>query len=912
MRKSLILLFVVTSLLAGLAAPRARAGILMSEMCDPRLNYTTDRFIEIYNSGSEAADLTGWTLVAVGNGGDIFTWHLSGLIESGEALVAGDQTTVAVFHVDFPDEAWSSNNGLWNGKVGDGAKLLDSAGAVMDYAVVTGTAFENSDYTRQYGIVSPDTTYTPSEWTSIPVDLATDASPGTHSTTPPIPGPTITYVHTDPANPVAGEDVNVLAVVTDTLTITSVSLFWGTAPSSLPNEIVISVWSGSTYRTSTPVPGQSAGTTVYYKVRAMNSAPATSTSAVQNYALPYELTIYEVQGQASVSPYGGKAVITHGVVTARYGSYLVIQDGAGPWTGLWVQSTSLPAVGDSVTVRGTVTESAGLGYPGNTLLTGAIVLSDTPGAAVPEPVMVSTVAATSEVYEGVLIKVESTVCTCVDVGYGEWQVNDGSGPAYVDRLGYRFTPTLGTAYDVAGPLNYRYGRFKIEPRSASDIRWTGDASPPAIYYVTDLSDTTVLVTFTEAVAETSAEVAGNYTITGLDVGGAAICGSHTDQVLLTVSAMSPGGYSLEVSGVADLYGNVLVGGTRDFSYVENAIPAGYYDSAEGLFGDDLKAALHNIIKNHTVYGYDYAWTAYATTDVKPNGKVWDMYSDVPGGPQFYEYTLGVDAGGVGGQEGEGYTREHSWPKSWFGGEVSPMYCDLFHLYPTDAHVNGNRGNYPYGEVAVPEWTLLNGSERGPCSYPGYSGIVFDPIDEYKGDLARTYFYMSTRYYTEDAGWPGGPMTDGAELKPWAVNMLLEWNAEDPVSQKEIDRNGAICDLQHNRNPFIDRPEFADRMLAADAAVDGDHGGAGISGFSRIYPNPFGEKVTIRYSVAEAARLTIALYDVAGKKIATLVDCVRPIGEYQCGLDAAKLGPGIYFCKFQAGAKTETRKLVLLH
>ena len=114
------------------------------------LNYTTDRFIEIYNSGSDAVDLAGWSLVAVGNGGTIFTWQDAlRLDRPGEALVAGDATTVTGFPVDFPDDAWSSSNGLWNGKVGDGAKLLDSAGVLIDYAVVAGTAFENADYVRK-------------------------------------------------------------------------------------------------------------------------------------------------------------------------------------------------------------------------------------------------------------------------------------------------------------------------------------------------------------------------------------------------------------------------------------------------------------------------------------------------------------------------------------------------------------------------------------------------------------------------------------------------------------------------------------------------------------------------------------------------------------------------------------------
>jgi len=905
-------LALVLGAVVGLATSRSHSAILISEMCDPQANYTTDRFIEIYNSGNEAADLAGWSLVAVGNGGAIFTWHLSGLINPSDALVAGDATTVTGFTVDFPDEAWSGSNGLWNGKVGDGARLLDSAGVLIDNAVVAGTAFENADYVRKYGIVSPNTTYTSSEWTSTPVTLATDASPGIHSATPPIPGPAIAYLRTDPAYPAAGEDVNVLADVTDTLAITSVSLLWGTAPSSLPNEIGMPVWSGDTYRTETPVPGQPAGTTVYYRVRAINAAPATSISSLQIYALPYELTIYEIQGQAPSSPYDGKAAITQGVVTARYASYFVIQNGSGPWTGIWVQGSGGPSVGDSVTVRGTVSETAGRGYPGNTVITGTTLLGDSPGGAVPQPAVVPTADAVTEAYEGVLLRVEDAVCTSVNVGYGEWQVNDGSGAGYVDRLGYRFVPVLGTSYDVIGPLNYRYGRFKLEPRSASDITWAGDAFAPTVFYASDPSDTSVLVTFTEAVAETSAELAGHYSIAGLDVVGAEVSESRPDQVLLTVSPMAPGTYILGVDGVADLYGNVLVGGTHGFSVVENGIPAGYYTAAEGLFGSELRAMLHDIIKNHTVYGYDYAWTAYQTTDVRPDGKVWDIYSDVPGGPQFYEYTFGVDAGGVGGQEGEGYTREHSWPKSWFGGEVSPMYSDLFALYPTDAHVNGNRGNNAYGEVAYSDWTSLNGSKRGPCSYSGYAGIAFEPIDEYKGDLARTYFYMSARYYTEDAGWPGGPMTYGADLLPWAASLLLEWHDQDPVSQKEIDRNGAIYDLQHNRNPFIDRPEFARRMLAADAGVAGDPGRTAEAGFGIIGPNPSGGVARICYYIPAAGRVRVSVYDVLGEQVATLVDAVRPAGEYQCQLDAQALAGGVYFCRLETGGRIDVRKLVLLH
>ncbi|MEA3287670.1 MAG: endonuclease [Candidatus Marinimicrobia bacterium] len=236
------------------------------------------------------------------------------------------------------------------------------------------------------------------------------------------------------------------------------------------------------------------------------------------------------------------------------------------------------------------------------------------------------------------------------------------------------------------------------------------------------------------------------------------------------------------------------------------IPNGYYNNASGLNGTALQQALHDIIDGHQSQSYSALWTHFQSTDVKPNGKVWDMYSDVPGGTPPYEYTFVTNQCGNYGAEGDCYNREHSWPKSWFN-EGSPMYTDMFHLVPTDGYVNGQRSNYPYGETSNPSWTSLNGSKKGPCSYPGYTGTVFEPIDAYKGDFARNYFYMSTRYFNEDGSWDNNAMVNGSQLVEWALNMLLEWHAADPVSQKEIDRNNAIHDIQNNRNPFIDHPEY---------------------------------------------------------------------------------------------------------
>lgn len=249
-----------------------------------------------------------------------------------------------------------------------------------------------------------------------------------------------------------------------------------------------------------------------------------------------------------------------------------------------------------------------------------------------------------------------------------------------------------------------------------------------------------------------------------------------------------------------------------------AIPPGYYNTATGS-GATLKTQLYSIIVNgHSPLIYDNLWTAFKTTDDVNNAGVyvWDMYSDIPGPtpePYLYGFVSGDQCGSYD-SEGDCYNREHSFPASWFN-DGAPMYTDLFQVYPADGYVNNRRSNYPLGVVGSADWTSLNGSKVGSCTYPGYTGKVFEPIDEYKGDFARTYFYMATRYENLIAGWYANSTEANAVLQnntfpvfeTWFLNMLGEWHVADPVSQKEIDRNDAIYSIQGNRNPFIDHPEY---------------------------------------------------------------------------------------------------------
>ena len=160
------------------------------------------------------------------------------------------------------------------------------------------------------------------------------------------------------------------------------------------------------------------------------------------------------------------------------------------------------------------------------------------------------------------------------------------------------------------------------------------------------------------------------------------------------------------------------------------------------------------------------------------------------------------------------------------------------------------------------WTSQNGSKLGSCKTSGFNGTVFEPIDTYNGDFARAIMYMSVRYYSEDSGWGTSDMTTKSEIKPWAIQMLLRWNEQDPVSQKEIDRNNVIYnDYQHNRNPFIDHPEYARMIWDPTWNVIGEVGCAVY-----LFPNPVAQGQTLHVSGNNNDFDAIAICDLNGRAV----------------------------------------------
>lgn len=153
------------------------------------------------------------------------------------------------------------------------------------------------------------------------------------------------------------------------------------------------------------------------------------------------------------------------------------------------------------------------------------------------------------------------------------------------------------------------------------------------------------------------------------------------------------------------------------------------------------------------------------------------------------------------------------PQSWFN-ERTPMKSDAFHVYPTDGKVNGLRSNHPHGETNASAVGGKGLGKLGTSSVSGYSGTVYEPDDEYKGDIARTYFYFVTCYEDQLSSFDRNDVLTGdtyPSLTSWFYNLMLKWHRNDPVSQKEIDRNNAIYQHQHNRNPYIDYPELAEHV-----------------------------------------------------------------------------------------------------
>lgn len=329
------------------------------------------------------------------------------------------------------------------------------------------------------------------------------------------------------------------------------------------------------------------------------------------------------------------------------------------------------------------------------------------------------------------------------------------------------------------------------------------------------------------------------------------------------------------------------------------IPQNYYAGTENLGGYALKTKLHEIISKK-IYSYHYSDIAgfYAYTDLdkyyENDGSVLDIYSERPFGPDAYNYILTQNISGANA-EGQGWNKEHGMPQSTFYG-IYPMFSDLHYLIPADAFINQRRSNYPYARNNGSSYTFSNGSKLGKSTTPGYSHIVYEPIDEFKGDVARYLLYFAVRYEGSlnmmNYALATSPL-DGTEEKAyedWYLSLLKEWSALDPVSQKEIDRNNAVYQIQKVRNPFIDHPEWVNLIWSENTDAVAPHApknlGATASGasFIRVAWQPSEDADVLGYKVYVDGN-----YYTYTKTNSAVIDRLNPSTSYTISVKAYDKG-----------------------
>ncbi|WP_100914729.1 endonuclease [Pseudoalteromonas spongiae] len=422
-------------------------------------------------------------------------------------------------------------------------------------------------------------------------------------------------------------------------------------------------------------------------------------------------------------------------------------------------------------------------------------------------------AAVTQQWQQISYQYTASTTTNIDVGLRFYDVSgfDGSEVVYVDA----FLPSSGSTpppstgcNDYSVSLSLQTDSYGEETswqitNSQNNVVESGNGYQANTQYNQDMC-----------------LASGDYSFTIFDSYGDGICCNHGNgsYSLTHANTVLASGASFQSSQTTAF----TLGGSTDPE--PPTTPTGYYASTQGLTGFALKTELHNIIKNHNSRGYSAIWGFYdsASRDkyFENDNTILDRYSENPTGQDSYNYIAVTNQCGSYNSEADCYNREHSFPKSWFGGKVEPMNSDIHHIFATDGYVNAKRGSYPFGEVSSASFVSNNGSKLGSAaSSTGYNGTVFEPIDEFKGDFARAYFYMATRYQNVIGSWQGNSSsandvlngTTNQVFENWVVALLLKWHNNDPVSQLERDRNQAAYDYQGNRNPFVDHPEFVDMI-----------------------------------------------------------------------------------------------------
>lgn len=320
-------------------------------------------------------------------------------------------------------------------------------------------------------------------------------------------------------------------------------------------------------------------------------------------------------------------------------------------------------------------------------------------------------------------------------------------------------------------------------------------------------------------------------------------------------------------------------------------PGTYYNTIDTTKScSSLKTALaHLLTQNSVVISYGSVDNYYNQTDLKPaesgGGEVIvDRYSsENPSGLDYctFRYSTSFCAGTTATTQCVCYNKEHVFPKSWFGGtDVYPMYSDIHFIWPSDNVVNLQKLNYPLGYVQTANFTSNNGTKVGSSNTSlngGFSATkVFEPIDSFKGDFARAYLYVITRYEDSLSSWTtrsnASNAIDGNKypgLKSWILQLCVKWHKLDPPSQFERNRNDAVQAIQGNRNPYIDYPHWVEKIFGPNGVSSSCVASAVRYNRSTLefslYPNPVSNGLlNLKTSAILTEDAVIEVADISGR------------------------------------------------
>jgi len=359
-------------------------------------------------------------------------------------------------------------------------------------------------------------------------------------------------------------------------------------------------------------------------------------------------------------------------------------------------------------------------------------------------------------------------------------------------------------------------------------------------------------------------------------------------------------------------------------------PVGYYDSVDYTDAETIRSTLHDIIDGHIKIPYTSSstdtWNVLERADQDPNNssRIIDVYKN----RTYPKY-------GAGNND---YNREHTWPKSYGfpnDGSTNKPYSDCHMLMLCNVSYNSSRSNNIYDDCISGCSSYLTDNYNGEVGVNYRNSVVWETWIGRRGDVARAQFYADVRYAGDVSNEPDLILTDNASLivvvsenaavaHMGILQTLIQWHYEDPVDDRERNRNDQVYLYQNNRNPFIDHPEFVAYIFEGvpAAAEDGLPGRGPAATIASIYPNPFNPNTTIDFSLTRSGPVRVEIYAIDGKLVRTLLSDDRQAGDHQVRWDGtgntgSRVPSGAYFCRVlgsgtgSGSVESDTRPLLLL-